>query len=340
MADPLDRYLVRQTKPSFTSRIAHAVFVYPIELFLSIITFALRPIAPQLIPLGVFSVLVPLLVIPAIISGVYVWNSRAVSWQSPLFFQYGDKLAPYAETQLASFNPAQPYDISLHLIVPATQSNYDLGNFMTTLTLTDPSSRVLTTVRKPAIILPPSSFRLLNPSTTTLKVPLLSRYVSGASRVVARVELGRQDGWKSIGSGEGKELSVLTAFIRGTVRPQGVRGVISRFPLLSGLVASGVFLAVSFTILAICLIPSLWWRYGGRSPATAKAGPSARSRVLPDAQGERRTRKRSLKRSGSIGLVKREDYEGSITALPSAESAFIPLRRRRSRMSEPFSDGE
>jgi hypothetical protein len=60
-----------------------------------------------------------------------------------------DGLAPYAETQLASFNPAQPYDISLHLVVPAARSNYDIGNFMTTLILSDPSSRILTTVRKP-----------------------------------------------------------------------------------------------------------------------------------------------------------------------------------------------
>lgn len=89
MADPLDKYLVRQTNPSFSSRLAHAIFVYPGELFLSLISFALRPIAPQLIPLAVFSLLVPSLLIPAIVSGVYVWYSRAVSWQSPLFFQYG-----------------------------------------------------------------------------------------------------------------------------------------------------------------------------------------------------------------------------------------------------------
>jgi hypothetical protein len=89
MADPLDKYLVRQTKPSFTARLAHAIFIYPVELFLSLLSFVFRPIAPQLIPLAVFSLLVPLLVIPAIVSGVYVWYSRAVSWQYPLFFQYG-----------------------------------------------------------------------------------------------------------------------------------------------------------------------------------------------------------------------------------------------------------
>jgi len=171
--------------------------------------------------------------------------------------------------------------------------------------------------------MPPSSFRWSKPSTTTLRIPLLSRYVSGANDVVARIELGRQDGWKSIGSGEGKELSVLTAFINGRVRPQGVRlvppsyfsrmninlflvrGVVSRFPFLSGIVASAAFLAVSFFVLAVCLVPALRWQYGS-GPTIPKAVPSARSRALPDALGERRVRKRSLKRSGSVGPIKRE----------------------------------
>jgi len=337
MVDP-DKYLVRQTKPSFIYRIAYVLFLYPIELSLSLVASTLRPIAPQLIPFAVFLSLLPLLFIPAIVSGVYVWYSRAISWQSPLFFQYGDGLVPYAETQLASFNPAQPYDISLHLVVPATRSNYDLGNFMTILTLTDSANRTLTTVRKPAIVLPPSSYLWWNPSTMTLQIPLLSRYVSGASPVSAKVELGRQDGWKTVGSGEGKELSVLDAFIKGTVRPRGIRGIISRFPVLSSAIASSAFLTVSFFILAFSLIPSLWWQYG--SPAIAKLGTSARPRALPDAVGERRVRKRSLKRSGSTGPIKREEYEGGISALQFAETSSTPLRRRRSRISEPVSDGE
>ena len=84
------------------------------------------------------------------------------------------------------------------------------------------------------------------------------------------------------------------------------RGVISKFPLLSGVVASAIFLVVSFLVLAICLIPALQWQYGESGPAVAKFGSSARSRALPDALNERRVRKRSLKRSGSVGPVKRE----------------------------------
>lgn len=166
MVDGPDKTVSRQRQQLFSSRIAYVLFIYPVEFFLSLVASVLRPIAPQLIPFAVFFLLVPLLVVPAVISGLYVWYSRAISWETPLFFQYGcvlpctqsgvsthvlksDGLPPYAETQLASFNPTQPYDISLHLVVPTSPSNYDLGNFMTTLTLTGPSNRVLTTVRKP-----------------------------------------------------------------------------------------------------------------------------------------------------------------------------------------------
>jgi len=35
-----------------------------------------------------------------------------------------------------------------------------------------------------------------------------------------------------------------------------------------------------------------------------------------------------------------QDYEGGVTTLPPAETASIPLRRRRLRLSEQVSDGE
>ncbi|KAI0271401.1 putative adipose-regulatory protein-domain-containing protein [Gloeopeniophorella convolvens] len=337
MEGSLEKRRGRQQRPSLVSRVAYTVFLYPMELLFSLVTSALHPIAPQLIPLVVFFLLVPFLAIPAVISGVYVWNSRATSWDSPLFLQYGDGLPPYAEAQLSSFSPTQPYDISLHLVVPATPSNYALGNFMTILTLTGPSNRTLTTVRKPAIVLPPSAFRLSKPSTATLKVHLLSGYVSGASRIAARVELGRRDGWKSVGTGEGRELSVLMTSLEGRVRPQGIRGIVTRYPLLSGAVASVSFLVASFLVLAVCLVPALRWQYIEDNPAAAKADPGVRSRPSQDVLAEKRVRRRSLKRSGSAGRVKREDNE---TALPPADAASTPLRRRQSRPSEPVSDSD
>lgn len=39
----------------------------------------------------------------------------------------------------------------------------------------------------------------------------------------ARIDLGRRDGWKSLGSGEGRELSVWNAALRGAVRRHGIR---------------------------------------------------------------------------------------------------------------------
>ncbi|KAH9064335.1 hypothetical protein EDB87DRAFT_1766772 [Lactarius vividus] len=320
MVDGPDKPVSRQRQQSFLSRIAYALFIYPIELLLSVVASVLRPVAPQLIPFAVFFLLVPLLVVPAFISGLYVWYSRAISWESPLFFQYGDGLPPYAETQLTSFNPTQPYDISLHLVVPTTP--------------------VLTTIRKPAIVLPPSSFRWSKPTTTTLKIPLLTHYVSGVSRVFVRVELGRQDGWRSIGSGAGKELSVLTALIEGRLRPRGIRGVVARFPLLSGAVASTVFLVASFSALAICLVPALRWQYGDTEATIPPFGPGTRSRALQGTLGEKRVRKRSLKRSGSVSHVKLEDHDSGVVTLPPTEATSTALRRRRSMVSVPVSESD
>ena len=80
-------------------------------------------------------------------------------------------------------------------------------------------------------------------------------------------------------------------------------GIVARFPLLSGAVASTLFLAASFSTLAICLVPALRWQYGNTAVTIPTAGPGIRSRVL---QGEKRIRKRLLKRSASVGHVKLE----------------------------------
>jgi Putative adipose-regulatory protein (Seipin) len=60
-----------------------------------------------------------------------------------------DGLPPYAEIQLPSLVTQQPYAISLRLAVPATESNYALGNFMTTLTLSSSSNTTLASIRRP-----------------------------------------------------------------------------------------------------------------------------------------------------------------------------------------------
>jgi hypothetical protein len=52
---------------------------------------------------------------------------------------------------------------------------------------------------------------------------MLSSYVAGSLKLVAAVEIGRQDGWASLGSGEGREIQVVDASVRGLVVRHGVR---------------------------------------------------------------------------------------------------------------------
>ena len=55
---------------------------------------------------------------------------------------------PYAEAPLPALVPRHPYDLSLDLVVPTTEANIALGNFMTTLALTSTSNETLASARR------------------------------------------------------------------------------------------------------------------------------------------------------------------------------------------------
>lgn len=52
---------------------------------------------------------------------------------------------------------------------------------------------------------------------------MVSSFLPGSSTIVALVEVGRRDQWKSLGNGEGREISVISASIRGSVVHHGIR---------------------------------------------------------------------------------------------------------------------
>lgn len=64
---------------------------------------------------------------------------------------------------------------------------------------------------------------LSKPKTAEITIPLLTDYTIGSSRVLARIELGRKDHWKSLGTGEGREVSVLSITLEGVLKYHGIR---------------------------------------------------------------------------------------------------------------------
>jgi hypothetical protein len=72
-----------------------------------------------------------------------------------------------------------------------------------------------------------SSLFFLSQNTLTLDIPLLSRVVFHASSAHAVLEVGRRDHWRGLGQGEGRELSVVRAVLRGVVVHRGFRYVMS-----------------------------------------------------------------------------------------------------------------
>ncbi|KAH9950446.1 hypothetical protein B0H21DRAFT_535360 [Amylocystis lapponica] len=352
-------------------------------------TFRLiRPFTPELAPLAVpfavFLLALPVIACLSASAGWLVWRGVAVGWESRLLLQYGDDGSPYAEMLLPPLVVQQPYDVSIHLVVPATEANFALGNFMTSLTLSTMSNKTLASVRIPAIVLPPSSsplsFLYNRPGTVDLNIPLLTSFVADTSRAIARVELGRRDQWRNIGNGQGRELSVLSALLRGIAVRQGVQGLIGRFPLFFALTAAGTFFFISFIVLAACLLPALEWRFRDNNvPAGDGASdkPRRRPRRRPSAGEKSPTRLKMPKRSRgaterrSSQILRGKEYEEDVKLedmpqegvrledefegrraqrgrrachipLPSSASTSSPvsLRRRRSRLSQHYSTSD
>ncbi|KAI0756594.1 hypothetical protein C8Q80DRAFT_1129486 [Daedaleopsis nitida] len=341
---------------------------HPVRLFVDLLWAALRlfrPLAPHLVPLAVFSVTLPLIVLLSISSGWFVWKSIAVGWETELFLQYGDGGSPYAEVLLPNLVARQPYDISLHLVVPASEGNFALGNFMASLSLVTLSNSTIAVARKSAIVLPQSAapwgYLYNRPGTIDLNIELLSNFVVGTTKALARIELGRRDQWKSIGDGQGRELAVLSGRLRGIVLHRGIRGMISSFPLISAVIASCVFFFFLFMGLVACLMPLVEWHFpsDGEESRTMEPEDKARRRRRsrqPEFEPEEKERKgksrprtptgRRTEGSGSrtrqadIKTEGEEDWDqghqpntpvNSLATPPGYDGATGSVRKRRTR---------
>jgi len=311
----------------------------------------LRPMAPQLISMAVFLLLIPLIVFLSVFAGWIVWRNVAVGWETTLYLQYGDGIPPYAEASLPNLIPRQRYDISLHLVVPAVVTNFALGNFMTTLRLSTVSNQTLTYIRRPAIALPPTSrIPLLSsrPSLVGMEVPLLTSYAADTTQVVANVALGRVDGWRSLGSGEGREISVLSASLKGVIKHHGIRGLVARFPLISAFISAIAFFIVSSLIIAACLLPTMRRRQDIAGLDSVPLPSEADDKYpLPgwkddddgassDDEKRRKRRKRSRRRK-SRSASQKTDIQAEVpptTIIPPEDPKTTPMRRRLSRSED------
>ncbi|KAF8807728.1 hypothetical protein BYT27DRAFT_7139033 [Phlegmacium glaucopus] len=317
----------------------------PFKIFFSFLSTGLsliRPFAPRLIPLLIFACFIPLILTCSISAGWMVWSSLLVSWEVPLYLQYGDGIPPYAYAPLPKLNSRQRYDIMVDLLVPFTNSNLNLGNFMTSMTLSTSSNKTLAHVRRPAIALrPPFAFSLLNRRSAHVKVPMLESFEADSSKLFASVEIGRRDGWTLLHAGQGRELSVISASLRGLAVPHGIRGLATRFPLLSAVTTAILFSLILSLILGLCLLP-LVLRTTTTEHAEDETGLSEASSTSasPKTGGrESRRRRRSLSsREGTEGTSIKT--EGPVQAIPSGKITTTRLRRRSSRTAVSSSETE
>ena len=80
---------------------------------------------------------------------------------------FSDGVTPYAEVVIPVVAAHQPYDISLHLNIPTTPANLELGNFMTTLTILSTNNQTVAFIRRP-VTTSPSSLLVIHLTTHTV----------------------------------------------------------------------------------------------------------------------------------------------------------------------------
>ncbi|CAE6429351.1 unnamed protein product [Rhizoctonia solani] len=242
-----------------------------------------RRLLPTILHVAAFTTILPALLAISVGAGITVVNLIPDGWKAELWMQYGEQATPFARTSLPALTPGQPYDVVLSLQVPLTTENLALGNFMTKLILTDAKNLTVATANRPqSLVLRKQSswipFLGNAPQTETIVVPLLEHWspsfqpgnLLNHGVAVARgmghqgfhafIAVGRPDAWKSLGSGQGKELSIARATLQGHVKLYGIRGFFARHKFLLFVLTTAVFFAASAgaaLVSYLLLAPSL-----------------------------------------------------------------------------------
>ncbi|EJD55070.1 hypothetical protein AURDEDRAFT_155305 [Auricularia subglabra TFB-10046 SS5] len=295
---------------------------------------------PYLVPLALGALLLPLLALFSLGAGWMVWSSVPGGWKETIYLQYGDGI-PHGEVFLRNLVADQAYSISFHLLVPSSPSNIELGNFMTTLLLTTASNKTVAAISRPSIIIPPTKSLFKGaPNTLTHTVTLLTNFIPTATRLLAYVEVGRKDGWRSIGRGEGRELSVLTAHLVGEVQLSGLRALIAKFPLTSTFIATVSFFA--FSVAGMLAFTALYaYSAHAKHPTQLPSAPAlplitpkeAIEQPMPTPSTTSEGYSSSDSTTQEMVVVKAEPDDG-----PSTSTGTSQLRRRLSQDFGSFSD--
>ncbi|KAG8979856.1 hypothetical protein FRB90_007868, partial [Tulasnella sp. 427] len=140
---------------------------------------------------------------------------------------------------------------------------------------------------------------------STIVVPLFDSLVPTYSNVRARIEVGRPDSWTSVGKGEGKELAVVEAFIKGNVKLRGLTAILAISPKATAVVTSVVFFLTS-TLIALILYYVIAPTFALTADDGTTTSPALTGVSRPGGVGDRGDLKPALRRRPSRE-IKTED---------------------------------
>jgi hypothetical protein len=211
--------------------------------------------APPIFHTFLLLLLIPPLFFLSLSSGFAARRWIPQGWSEVAYLQYGDGVPPYAHIDIPSLSTGQPYEISAHFVVPVSDSNLNLGNFMTTITIFSSTNKTIAQARRASVILPPqrgfTQYVTFASPTTTLEVKLLESFIPNsyahAHGLHARLEVGRKDFWKDLTGGHGRELTVLEAYVRGRAELRGISAFMDKYKFISLVLTTGLFFVTTTT---------------------------------------------------------------------------------------------
>lgn len=199
-----------------------------------------------------------LLVAAATYIAFYMNYIPHLSHRHTLHLQYPhNKHHPTAQLKLpdGATKANQHYTVTLHLHLPTTPSNLALGNFMTSITLLNPTNGAIATSRRTATLTHRTP--LLETLDTLIRAPL---YLSGLQSQSERIAVTLVDGSfpQQIGGVkvvlEAEGVDVYGAEVELTAQLEGLRWYMWNRRLLTFLVATALFWGLEVGAMAV-----MWW---------------------------------------------------------------------------------
>jgi hypothetical protein len=203
-------------------------------------------------------------------AGFYYFYIPKVEHTAPVYLQYDGENAPWARVDFTDISNRQflaydqGYDVSMDLVLPSSDRNYDIGNFMVRVDLASNDGKIIHSSSRPAILTYQSPLlRLMN--TLARSLLLITGWSREAEALTLPLMEGVTDSYDSpithaIITVSSPKLMIYEARLHLRAQFKGLRYLMYYWSFSTGIVFVGTFVLWSLLFAAIAWRSlAQWW---------------------------------------------------------------------------------